>query len=165
MSVKKTEVTATNPNFALKEKLGPDVDIREALSSDVIAEAEKVIEQSKSDFFGDAATDLVTMEQAYEASVEAPDASKPQVQSIMRLAFSLKGQSETLGFDLLALACKSLSDFCTKHYRAGNAEQLIVIRKHLDTIRVIVKGKMQGDGGKIGSELISSLHLLTKKYE
>lgn len=165
MASQKSEVTGITPDFALKNKLGPDVNIRDALTKEAIAEAEQVIEQSKSDFFGDALTDLHTMEDAYVYAAKNPNASKSHIQDISRRTYSLKGQSETLGFELFALACQSLFNFCNKVFREGDAEQLIVVRKHLDTLKVIIRGKMQGDGGEIGKELIHNLYLLTKKYE
>ena len=167
MSTKKPhiEVTALNPDFALKKKLGPDVSIRDAFTDDVVAAAEDMIEVSKKDFFGDAIKDLHSMEDAYVYANKSPKESKPHIDEIARKAFSMKGQSETLGFDLLSLASKSLYDFCTKTFRAGDKEQLIVVRKHLDTLKVIIKEKMQGDGGLIGKELIKSLQLLTRKYQ
>lgn len=166
MSSKKNavEVTATNPDFALKKKLD-DVSIKDAFPDDVIASAESVIEEGKQDFFIDAHKNVETMEAAYSGAVKAPDDAKKHIKEIELVVFSLKGQSETLGFDLLALASKSLYDFCTKHFRAGDGEQLIVVRKHLDTISLITKENLKGDGGEIGQELIKSLKLLTQKYQ
>jgi chemotaxis protein histidine kinase CheA len=160
-----SNVTSTTPDFALKKKLGPDVSIRDAFSEDVVASAESVIEESKQDFFGDAQDDITGMEESFAKAEEEPAEAKPHIRAIQQCVFSLKGQSETLGFDLLAHASKSLYDFCSRHFRAGEPEQLIVVRKHLDTIKLIVKEKMQGDGGQLGQELIKSLHLLTEKYK
>lgn len=162
---KDMEVTATTPDFALKKKLGPDVSIRDALTEDAIADAEAVIEESRKDFFGEAQKDVDIMERAYAEAKTAPKTAKASVQRIERAVFSLKGQSETLGFDLLAHASKSLYDFCHRHFRAGEDGQLVVLRKHLDAIRLIVKEKMQGDGGATGKALIHSLHLLNEKYK
>lgn len=160
-----TEVTATTPNFALKDKLGPDVNIRDALPEEVVNEAEGIIEESKKDFFEDAKGDLHTMEDAYAFAIKNPKASATHIKEIEKLCFSMKGQSETLGFDLLAHASKSLYNFCIKSFRPDDVEQLIVVRKHIDTLKVIIKEKMQGDGGAIGKDLVKNLHLLTKKYE
>lgn len=160
-----SNVTSTTPDFALKRKIGTDVSIRDAFDEDVIASAESVIEESKQDFFGDALRDIESMETSYSEATKTPEDSKKHVKAIQQHAFSMKGQSETLGFELMAHASKSLYDFCAKHYRANDAEQLIVVRKHLDTIHLIVKEKMQGDGGAIGHELVRSLHLLIQKYQ
>lgn len=162
---KNIEVTATNPDFALKKKLGPEVSIRDALTEEAIADAEAAIEESKNDFFGDAQKDVDAMEAAYDEAVKTPEEAKNVIKRIERTVFSMKGQSETLGFDLLAHASKSLYEFCHKHFRAEEKEQLVVVRKHLDTIRLIVKEKMQGDGGQTGKALVESLHLLTQKYK
>lgn len=160
-----TEVTATTPNFALKEKLGPDVNIRDALPEEVVNEAEDIIEESKKDFFEDAKGDLHKMEEAYAFAIKSPKEAATHIKEIAKLCFSMKGQSETLGFNLLAHASKSLYHFCTENFRPDNAEQLIVVRKHLDTLNVIIKDKIQGNGGAIGKDLVKNLHLLTKKYE
>lgn len=163
----KPEVTSTTADFSLKKKLGPDVNIREAFTEDVIAAADSVIEESKKDFFTDAEQDVAAMEEAYSAASSMPEnteKAKDAVKIIERISHSLKGQSETLGFDLLAHASKSLYTFCSQVFRAGEGEQFIVVRKHLDTIQLIVRERMQGDGGAIGKELVRSLQLLTEKY-
>lgn len=164
MAGKHDTVTAQTPNYSLKEKLGEDVNIKDALTDDAIAGAENIIKQTQNDFFKDAKSDLDTMEELYANAVKNPEADAKPVKKIEQRAFSLKGQAETLGFDLLSHACKSLYDFCSKHFKNGDEEQLIVIRKHLDTLKVIIKEEMRGDGGKTGSALIESLGLLTKKY-
>ncbi|MCH2547643.1 MAG: hypothetical protein MK052_08555 [Alphaproteobacteria bacterium] len=162
---KPIEITATQPNYALKKKLGDDVNIREALTKDAIADAESVIEESKKDFFVDATNDIEAMEEAYNAALTSPESSVKHIKIIERRVFSLKGQSETLGFDLLAHASKSLYEFCSIHFRNDDMDQLVVIRKHLDTINLIIREQLKGDGGRTGKELVHSLHLLTEKYK
>lgn len=157
------EVTATTPDFALKKKL-EDVSIRDVFTEESIAEADKVIEESKKDFFGDAAKRLENMEAAYAQAENDPKANKKPVKEIERTSHSLKGQSETLGFDLLAHVSQSLYSFCNNDFRTGEENQNIVLRKHLDTLQLIVREKMQGDGGDVGKALIQSLQQLNKKY-
>lgn len=157
------EVTATAPDFALKKKL-EDVSIRDVFTDESIAEADAVIEESKKDFFGDAASKLEEMETAYTQAEANAKSNKKPVKAIERAAHSLKGQSETLGFDLLAHISKSLYGFCNDNFRTGEDEQIIVLRKHLDALQLIIRDKMQGDGGDIGKALIQSLQQLNKKY-
>ena len=158
------EVTATLPDHALKKKLGPDVNIREAFTEEAIAAADSAIADSRKDFFGDAADNLQEMEAAYGQAAETPAKADKPVKQIERLSHSLKGRSETLGFELLAHVSKSLYGFCSTAFRSGEKEQLIVLRKHLDTLQLIVREKMQGDGGETGKALIAGLRQLNAKY-
>lgn len=156
------EVTSTTPKNHIKEKL-EDISIRDVFTEDSIASADSLIEEKKKDFFGDAKFLLDEMETAYTQL--ANDSGNPsQVRALESHCRSLRGQSETLGFDLLAHISKSLLDFCSKHYKAGDNDKNIVLRKHLDTLQLIIRDKMQGDGGAVGKELINSLQLLNKKF-
>lgn len=162
MSVK-MEVTSTLPDFALRKKL-EDISIRDVFTEDAIASADQVIEESKKDFFGDANAYLEEMETAYTQIHTTQNNDRGAVRLIERTAHSLKGQAETLGFELLAHVSKSLYEFCRGAFRPGEAEQTIVLRKHLDTLQLIIRDRMQGDGGDIGKALIQSLQQLNAKY-
>lgn len=125
--------------------------------------ADTEIEDSR--FFDNALSELNSMEEAYAYAMEFPPEGEAAVKNISNQVFILKHQAETLGYTLLTQASDSLYDFCSLYFRPGDSAQFIVIRKHLDTIKFIVREKMRGDGGAKGHELIQSLHLLRKKYK
>lgn len=159
---KHPEVTATAPDYALKKKL-EDVSIRDAFTEDSIQAAESLIEEKKNNFFDDTAKTIEEMESAFVAVKNNSDANK-NAKRIEYAAHSLKGQAETLGFELLAHASNSLYVFCDKHFKASQEKQFVVIQKHLDTLELIIRDEMKGDGGEVGAELIASLHKLSAKY-
>ena len=117
------------------------------------------------DFFLAAAEDLQGMEDAYASATENPNDSEAHIQSINWMVEALKGQAEEAKYPLLHKTAQSLYYFCNKHAKSMNADKLVVIRKHLDTIGLIIKDKTTDDGGDLGKELINSLQLLVQKYD
>jgi chemotaxis protein histidine kinase CheA len=159
---KHSEVTATAPDYALKKKL-EDVSIRDVFTEDSIQAAESLIEEKKNNFFDDTAKTIKEMEASFEAIKQDSDVKK-HAKRLEYDAHSLKAQAETLGFDLLAHAANSLYVFCEKHFKTNQANQFVVIQKHLETLDLIIRDEMKGDGGELGAELVSSLHKLSAKY-
>lgn len=156
-------VRAYEANDSLCGKLGRDVDLRRDLfTPERIAQSQQVINNAVADYFNDAMPDIQAMHEACEAMEKDASGHKQQVQLIMDNAFRVKGQSETLGFSLIARVSSSLHHYCKDQFRADEAGY-VVVRKHIDTLRAAFAKKLEGDGGKLGTELTQSLDLLIQK--
>ena len=159
-----TGTKAFEPDFAIRDKIGKDVDLRkDVFTADRIAKSQEVINEAANDFFGDAQANVDAMISLCDA-IEA-DASdyKNKVKDIAENAILLRGQSETLGFGLVAKVSDSLNHYCMQTQEHSESA-VIVLRKHIDTLRVAFHEKLKGDGGQIGQELIQSLDKLIQKF-
>lgn len=153
------------PDFSLKKKIGANVNISEIFTPERIEAAQKTINDTQSEFISWAAKDLTDLEHAYHAVARDPaTAPAAKIDAIRRIAFSLKAQSGTFGFNLGSEVAKSLYDYMMKH-TTYSAENITVIRKHLDALQVIFQQNIQGDGAAIGAELMQNLHKLVTKFE
>lgn len=79
------------------------------------------------------------------------------------IAHDMKGQGGTFGYILVTIFADSLHKFTTK--TAGHTDQHIeIIKAHIDVMRAVIKGRVQGNGGETGKQLIDSLQMAIKKY-
>lgn len=157
------DVVEIAPDFSLKEKIGKEVNISEIFDAAIIKSSQEVINKSQKDFLKWVQNDLLSLENAYKAAENDQKHAAEFITEIRKIAFSVKAQSGTFGFDLGSAVAKSLYDFCENHYRADPGH-LIVIRKHIDTLRAIFHHNVAGNGGKIGEAVFDALGKLINKY-
>lgn len=157
-------VRAYEPENKLRGMLGEDVDLRrDVFTADKIAKSQQVIDTAVANYFADTASEVKQMADCC-AAIERGDANAMQlVRSIADIAMRMKGQSETLGFTLVAKVSSSLYQYGLE--RAVISEHTpTIIRKHVDSLRVAFAQELKGDGGALGAELITSLEKLKTKF-
>ena len=150
------------PDYALKKKIGEHVDIKAVFSEENVAAAQQVIDGHKDSFREWAAEDIAALEENYGKAAKE-EFRKEAIATITQIAERLKAQAGTFDFGLATLVAKSLAGFCTGHPEADR-DHMVVIRKHIDTLSVILSKKITGDGGQVGGELMDNLKKLTEKY-
>jgi chemotaxis protein histidine kinase CheA len=157
------EVVEYKPDFGLKEKIG--LSINEILTPEVIKDSQGVINQSQKDFLKWVNNDLATLENAYSELKKNPADGREFALEIQKAAFSCKAQAGTFGFDLGSAIAKSLYDFLENDYVEGDANHILIIRKHIDTLNTIFHHGITGDGGKLGLAVHSALGKLINKFD
>jgi hypothetical protein len=158
------DVRILPPDYSIKEKIGMDVNLSEIFTPDRIAQAQKAIDDTQAEFVEWAYKDLVELEHTYRSIAEKPeDAPASRVEKVRKIAFSLKCQAGTFGYPLGSEVAKSLYKYTTTHgsYTSGN---VVVLRKHIDALQVILQQNIQGEGGKMGAELMTGLEKLVAKF-
>ena len=158
------EVKAFDPQKKLKDKIGKDVNLRKDIfTPEQIAKTQEVLDEAAAGFFHDAVADLERVHRACGQIEDGKGNVKALVKEIGHKATVMRGQSEALGFELVAKVSASLSDYCKTH-SFTHETAIVVIRKHIDTLRVAFHEKLEGDGGQTGDELIQSLNKLIQKF-
>jgi len=156
------EVKIFPPDYTLKKRIG-DVTMSEILSPEIVAQAQVKIDSKKDDFLNWVSEDIALLETGYaQASAKLND-NAAELLELDKVTNRIRSQAGTFGYDLATLIAKSLSGFCSKHPTI-NAEQLVVIRKHIDALGTVFKHKITGDGGNVGKELLEMLLKLVDKY-
>lgn len=152
------------PDYSIKKKIGMDVDLRKIFTPERIQVAQKAIDDTQSDFVSWAQKDLAELEHAYRTlQQEIGNSSPSSLQKIRKIAFSLKSQSGTFGFQLGSDVADSLYSYINQH--DIDDENIQVIRKHIDALQVILQQNIQGDGQQIGAELKDNLNKLIAKFD
>lgn len=152
------------PDFALKKKIGEHINVSALFSPELIAEAQKSINDKQEEFLGWAMKDITALESALADFTEAPAAAFFELDHMRRLSFSLKCQAGTFGFDLASEIARLLHQYLLGHaeFQENN---LLVIRKHIESLRAVLAGNVQGDGGATGKALLTSLQELGGKFD
>ncbi len=158
------EVRILPPDYTLKKLIGDDVDIKALFSPENVEKAQEVINQHKESFVEWVMADLDLLEQHYkDAAAHSPDC-EADIKKLARTSFIIKSQAGTFGYGLGTLIAKSLDEFCGEHAKPSS-DHLTVIRKHIDTLSVIFRQSITGNGGKVGNELADNLRKLVDKYK
>ena len=106
--------------------------------------------------------ELSTFCAAAEASPQ--EQRKPHIKRIASIAANIKSLGSTFGYPLMTQFGESLRDYCNALSTPSN-EQLTVIRAHIDAMRAVIKGRIVGDGGVIGVELMRTLVRAVEKFK
>ena len=86
-----------------------------------------------------------------------------EFKKINALAHDLKGQGGTFGYPLITTFAGSLFKFTDANARQTD-NYVQIVNAHIDAIRAVVAGKIQGDGGRTGRELRLVLEDAIAKY-
>ncbi|MFM9889327.1 MAG: hypothetical protein ACKVOE_01590 [Rickettsiales bacterium] len=154
------QVTISPGNSSLRDQL-EGVKASEILTETVVAEAQTEVVKAEAEFIAWAADDVTLLEDAY-ARLSAHHGDLKAQGDLMEAAYRIKSQAGIFGFDIGTEVAGLLVKFLT-HYETATTENLVIVRKHIDAIRVIFSQKIKGDGEKVGTDLISSLRKLIMK--
>lgn len=151
------------PNL-LKQKMGLD-NAREpfVMPDEVLAEAEEKLEREAEGFLDWAKTYLDQLSEKVSAAKSDLANRAAHLAEVNRIAHELRGQGGTFGYPLITLFGKSLYETTEYPCREDDANIEICI-VHIDTIRAVIREKIEGDGGAIGRQLLISLNQAIAKY-
>jgi HPt (histidine-containing phosphotransfer) domain-containing protein len=99
------------------------------------------------------------------AKGRAADMRTPNFVRINQLAHELKGQGGTFGYPLISIFGKSLFELTAGRDGSISDEHLDLAKAHMDAMQAVIKGRVAGDGGAIGAELVKSLNAAIAKYQ
>lgn len=150
------------PDYTLKKLIGENIDIKEIFNEEVVAKAQQTIDQHKDSFLEWVVKDVASLNESYQKA-ETASARKKNIGEIEHTAHRMKSQAGMFNYGLATQIAKSLELFCYKHPKPTD-EQMVVVRKHIDTLTVIFSQSITGDGGVVGSELLDNLSKLVDRY-
>lgn len=128
----------------------------------MLEQADKVIDGLGGQFLDWVREDVDQLASALARAVSAPPMRGKILERISFIANDIKGQGTTFGYPLITEVCQSLCWFI------GGADPddpvtLGVVTAHIDSLKLIVREKMAGDGGDAGRQLIAALELAVQK--
>lgn len=144
----------------LKKELG-DVSASDILNELVVAEAQTELLRAEDDFIGWAREYIEELESAFKDLQRHPS-SKPARQQMINTAYAIKSQAGVFGYTLGSEVAGLLFDYLSSH-RHYTPNSLLVISKHIDTIRITFHEKIKANGQAIASEMIANLKKLIFK--
>jgi len=148
------------PNTTLKAALG-NAKAEEILNDNVVEEAQGELMQAEEQYIAWAREDIAKLEAAFEELERRP--GDPMAHHLLlTAAYSIKAQAGIFGYDLGSEIGKRLVEYLQQN-PVMDANRLVVVRKHIDTINVVFTQKIKDSGQQMARELLGSLHALICK--
>lgn len=148
------------PNH-LKRKAGGDGDPDVLFTEGALFKANKAFDQSKGQYL-DSALDYVESLQRIMGEADGVEDKSEHFLRINVLAKQLGLQGDTFGYPLVSTVGHSLMRF-TGEGLPNSAASIELVQVHIDSLTVILRNNISGDGGDIGRELVSKLQAAIKK--
>jgi len=148
------------PNH-LKRKAGGDGDEHALFTEGAVFKAHKEMEKAKCEYVGSAMDYVESLQRIMAQAGGAADKSE-HFQRIHGLARQLGLQGETFGYPLISTVGNSLMRF-TGSGLPNNVASIELVKVHIDSLTVILRNDMAGDGGETGRELVSQLQAAIRK--
>ena len=149
------------PPAKLKEKVvagGPG-----AVTPEVLEKAEAAISELTGNYLEWVEEDLGKIQEAYEAlkpGVGAAD--NGALDRVFQVSHDIKGQGGSFGYGLMTALGDRLCRLIEGMDQVGENE-IEVIKLHIDTMRLVIAKRIQGDGGTMGRKLIEGLDQVVAK--
>ncbi|NKB45683.1 MAG: phosphorelay protein [Alphaproteobacteria bacterium] len=128
-------------------------------------DAEAAITDMAEDYLGWVKDDIANLQGAYDKAVADPSAGADAREEMYGFAHDIKGQGGSFGYPLMTAVGNQLCKFMEGIEGNLNAAQLSVVKVHIDTLRLIIQERMEGDGGKAGSQLLRALDAVIAKVK
>ena len=150
----------------LKSKLATGMGGKDepAFDPELLQAAEAKVADMEGDYADWVAESIEQLVQAHHRAVEEMDDASEHLASIHSIALELRGQGGIFGYPLMTQFGKSLYE-CTDEEAVSSPLLLDLVNSHIDLIKVVMSQKIKGDGGKIGKELMQSLHEAKQKFK
>lgn len=157
---KKKEFQIINPPQTLSAKVevgGPG-----AVDMAVLERAEQVIADLATEYLDWVQEDLENIQEAMGKLKTDGDQAETHLERIFSISHDIKGQGGSFGYDLMTIVGDDLCRFVEKMTEPDTA-MLDVIQVHIDTMKLIIKNNMKGDGGGEGVRLLKGLDMVAAK--
>lgn len=149
---------------ALNAAGGEDDGSAPTFSAEVLAAAEAEFEKMAEDYPDWVQGHLRKLYEQHSRCVDTPEARHQLFKNLNEIAHDMKGQGGTFGYDLISFFGASLFDFTRPRdeYIDNHVE---IVKAHIDSMNAVIKGRISGDGGEIGTELKASFMEAIAKYD
>lgn len=123
---------------------------------EMLAAAQAVVESLHNEFNSALQTTIDELARLRD-QLSQPDCDVERVlKEVYHLSHDVKGQGRTFGFDLVSAIAQSLCALIDRVDRA-HPKLAASLNTHIDALRLVVKRRIKGDGGEVGTQLVKSL--------
>lgn len=151
------------PNY-LKQKMGSHAQRQPfILPEDVLASAEQQLKREADGFLDWAKQFLDRLSRQVAEAKQISGERTQNFEEINLIAHELRGQGGTFGYPLITVFGKSLYEVTKPPCRQDDAN-LEIVKAHIDTMRAVLREKVEGDGGEMGQALFKALKAAITKY-
>ncbi|MBI3514305.1 MAG: response regulator [Proteobacteria bacterium] len=126
------------------------------IDPEILKAAEQQLDRMETDYSDWVRGTVKQLSDAYEKALVDDRARTAAVAQINRISHDLRGQGTTFGYPLITVFGNSLHE-CTVKIDKVPDKLLEFVRAHIDGITAVIRDRIKGSGGAIGTELVESL--------
>jgi CheY-like chemotaxis protein len=126
------------------------------IDPEVLKAAEGQLDRMETDYADWVRGTVKQLVEAYDKAMADDRARVQMIAQINRISHDLRGQGTTFGYPLITVFGTSLYD-CTAKIEKVADKLLEFVKAHLDGITAVIRDRIKGSGGNIGTELVESL--------
>ena len=160
MSRKEVQYITPPNNLRQKQKLAG---VTGTIDGVWIDAAEKSMTNARFDYLEAVSDDLNRLTAAYEAAYKDRDNRPDRVKELYAIVQMIKGQGSSFGYPLISNVGAQLARFMEDCGDNLTDAQMEGVKVHVETLRLIMQQKMEGDGGPMGQKIVAGLALVIKK--
>jgi hypothetical protein len=140
-----------------------------SFDSKALDHAEAAIRRSVEDYFTSVNEDLVKLQRCYDLAMSEPDKRAAHLEELHGVAQAVAGQGSSFGYPLITALGSQMCHFIEDHLfplageRIPTETEMGAIKVHIETIRLVIQQKMEGEGGDAGKKLVAGLAMVIKK--
>lgn len=150
----------------LKEKtagIGSDSNSLIEIDPVAMARAEAALAEMVEDYPDWVRGLLQKLSEEHRRAVDTPHERRSQFEKIRRIAHDMKGQGGTFNYPLITDISDSLYNFTGPN--AGMSDNHVeIIKAHIDSMRVVINERLQGEGGQNAQALKKGLQMAIEKH-
>lgn len=153
----KSTVRIIEPDYGLQAKIGVS-NLDDIFTKDIVARAQHVIEESTSTFLEASSKTLQDLLIAHSNFKQSPTQTNPALASIIEISFMVKSQSSQGGNALASTLAGSLQRHAESILINGGPDKILPLMDwHIENLKLFLKKKVQGYGGKAGESLLREI--------
>jgi hypothetical protein len=119
--------------------------------------ADQAIAEQSMHFIDNIGEDYAGLRKAIETGIGDPAQRVDALKRIYGVAHNLKGQGKSFGYDMISKIGASLCDFLNKQAHDTGDRAMEIVKAHIDAVGVVVKYRLESDGGPLGRKLVARL--------
>ena len=151
----------TPPNNLRKKQIAAGVAL--TIDPSLIGAAETKIGSMKGEYLSWVGGDLDKLAAACDLAVKDKDNRAKHVEDLYNKAVEIKGQGGSFGFPLMTTVGSQLCRFIEIQGNNLDDPKMDIVKLHVETLRLVIQQKMEGEGGAMGQKLLTGLSLAIKK--
>lgn len=149
------------PNNLRKKQI--DAGVTLTIDPALVGAAESKIMAMKNEYLGWVVGDLNKLSEACDVAIKDKDKRAEHVDTLYTRAAEIKGQGGSFGFPLVTTVGNQLCRYIEIQGNNLSDAQMEVVKLHVETLRIVIQQRMDGDGGAMGQKLLTGLSLALKK--
>ena len=155
--------TMIRPRNTMLERLGGRPGVAGKIDAALLKKAEETVAKVGAGYGERVKTELDQLSKLSARLLSETEKRGEIIHEINKIVHEIRGQGATFGYPLLTKFAGSLFNF-TEGLEQPNERQLALIRAHIDTMTVVVKNGIKGDGGPVGAQIDQTLAVAIQKY-